>query len=104
MPTVEDVGAISTIAPAGIMVEFGSPLCIPTILRTRRYFTVTASDRARDGPSVEPSPSYHALKDLRGFEFDQAYGRTEWRRIVVENAVKALDHHLVEHECGEASG
>ena len=60
MPTVEGVGEISTIAPAGIIVEFGSPLCIPTILRTSRYFTVTANGIARHVPSAEPSPRYQS--------------------------------------------
>ena len=43
--------------------------------------------------------SVHALKDLRGFEFDRAYKNTELRRAVLENARKALDHHLAEHGC-----
>ena len=43
--------------------------------------------------------SVHALKDLRGFEFDRAYKTTEFCRTVLENARKALDHHLVEHGC-----
>ena len=42
MPNFERVGAISKIAPAGIIVGFPSSWYIPTILRESRYFTITA--------------------------------------------------------------
>jgi hypothetical protein len=43
--------------------------------------------------------SVHALKNLRGIEFDLAYKTTEMRRAVVEIVRMALDHHRAEHGC-----
>jgi hypothetical protein len=43
--------------------------------------------------------SVHALKDLRGLEFDRAYKTTEDRRIVLDSARKTLDDHRAEHGC-----
>ncbi len=43
--------------------------------------------------------SVFALKDLHGFEFDREYRKSALRRIAVDKARIALDHHLIEHEC-----
>lgn len=43
--------------------------------------------------------SVHALKHLRGLEFDRAYKTTKLRRAELENANKALDHHRIDHGC-----
>jgi hypothetical protein len=43
--------------------------------------------------------SVHALKDLRGAEFDRAYKTTDVRRAVLDTAKKALDQHVAEHGC-----
>jgi hypothetical protein len=40
-----------------------------------------------------------ALKDLHGFRFDQAYEITEERRVAVEKAKRAVEHHQREHRC-----